>query len=579
MRRRCCETPDVGQEGLCPSWPSPLGGELAPQTPRGEVRGSGRDAAGAPSPREFRAPPASPDLFFPGGVRGAPPPPGGESPRGAEPLSERRHLALHLPRLPVERLRRESEPFALWGVDGPRRLVTAASAQAEAAGVHAGQALADAQAILPDLVLEPADPAGDAAFLERLALWTLRFTPLVALDPPQGLLLDVTGVAHLFGGEEALLDTVVQHLARQGLTAIAALADAPMAAAVLARAGVQRVVPPGGAAEAVAPLPLFALRLEEDLAAALHGLGLRSIGAVAAQPRAGLVRRFGAGLAAALDEAMGRRARPISPLRPPPELGVHRDFAEPIATRESIDLVVAELLDALCRKLRETGSGARRVGLSAFRVDGTVQEIAVGTGLASRDPAHLGRLFAQRLERLEPDCGYDRLALEAWQVEALAGAQSGLGLGAREARREALAELLDRLSQRVRVWRPAPRASHWPEREVARVSAFESVTVPQGWAARPRPVRLLRRPLRVTAMAEVPDGPPRLVRLGRVSHRVLRAEGPERVEPEWWRDPPERPMRDYYRVELATGARLWLCRVGFDAPGAEARWYLHGYLP
>jgi protein ImuB len=478
----------------------------------------------------------------------------------------------------VERLRRPG-PVAVWAQRGSRRVVLAVSAEAGAAGLRSGQALADAQAILPGVALVPEDPAGDAAALERLALWALRFTPLVGMEGEDGLVLDITGVEHLFGGEDALREEVLGRLARMGLSAVGAVAGMTGTAVALVRTGWSGVVAPGDEAAAVAPLSLAALRLEPALLSALQGLGLRDVGSVAAQPRAGLVRRFGAGLARALDEALGRAWRPVSPIRPPAEMRVARDFADPVVTREGIEAALDALLEDLCRALREAGRGARRLVLRTHRLDGEVQDVAIGTGLATRDPGHLARLFRGKLERLEPDCGFERIVLEAPTTDPLTGTQEGLGTAGRAGRREELAQLLDRLSQRLPVWRLAPRASHWPERAMRRANAFEEVDGFDGWPVRPRPVRLLRRPPFIGAMALLPDAPPSLLRIGREALRVVRAEGPERFEPEWWRDRPDRRLRDYYRVELASGARLWVCRIGLAEPGEETRWALHGHLP
>lgn len=451
------------------------------------------------------------------------------------------------------------------------------SAEAEAAGVEIGQALADAQAILPGVALVPEDPAGDAVALDRLALWALRFTPLVGVAGPHGLLLDITGVEHLFDGEAALREALLARLARMGLSAISAIAGSPGTALALVRAGWAGMVPPGREEAVVAPLPLAALNLEPPLAAVLHGLGLREVGQVAAQPRPALARRFGPALVLAVDEALGRTDRPITPIRPPPEIAVGRDFVEPVVTREGIEAALAALLGDVCRTLRAAGRGARQMVLRAHRVDGDVQELAIGTGLATRDPRHLARLFHERLERLEPDCGFDRLTLEAPRTDSLIGVQDGLGTAGRPEHGEALTQLLDRLSQRLAVWRLAPRASHWPERAMARVSAFDAMEVPKGWTPRPRPVRLLRRPPFLQVMAQVPDGPPFQLRLGRDWHSVLRAEEAERIEPEWWRDRSDRLPRDYYQLELDSGARLWVCRAG--PMGPQACWVLHGHLP
>jgi protein ImuB len=489
----------------------------------------------------------------------------------------RRHLALALPRLAVERLG-PCGPVLVWRGVGARREVVAVGG---VEGVRAGQALSDAQAIAPEARAVEEDAGAEAALLERLALWALRFSPLVATAGP-ALILDITGATHLFGGEAALLRRVVEGLGRLGFTACGVIAGAPGTALALARSGASGIVPPGEEAAAVEHLPLSVLPIAPEVVTALSRMGLRRVGEVRRQPRGPLARRFGAATLRALEEAAGEVSAPISPIRPPPDFSAAREFLEPLITREAIDIAVAALLRALCRKLEEAGRGARRVVLRAHRVDGAVQEVAVGTGLAARDPAHLGRLFEQKLEKLEPGFGFDRIVLGAEATEAMTGLQGGFVRGASGARAggnmfetEDLARLFDRLAQRVQVWRLAPAESHWPEREVTRVPPTATVLVPQGWPRSVRPVRLLRRPLEVGAMALLPDAPPSLLRIGKVGHRVRAAEGPERIEPEWWRARPDRPGRDYYRVELASGVRLWVCRSGF---GAEARWFVQGRL-
>jgi protein ImuB len=484
----------------------------------------------------------------------------------AEQPAARRILALHLPRFVAEGF--GEGPLLVWRQDGARRLVVAADAAAEALGIRHGQPLADAQAIAPAVRAEAETPAAHAARLDALALWALRFTPLVAPDPPDGLLLDITGCAHLSGGEQALLDRTVGGLAALGHAAQGAVAGTPEAAAALARADVGRSIPPGGEAAALAPLSPALLRLPDAVVSALSRVGLRSIGDVLDQPRGPLARRFGAGLTARLDAATGRSPTPIRPIRPPPDLSAGRDLAEPILTREAIDALVALLLPELCTALDRAGRGLRRLTLRAHRVDGTVQEIAIGAGTATRDARHLGRLLQQRLERLEPGFGFDRIALLAERTEPLAAGQRAIGAAS-----EDLAPLLDRLSQRVALWRARPRPGHWPERAVERVPPQQAVAAPPGWTARPRPVRLLRRPDPVEAMALLPDAPPRRILWRGAWRMVDAAEGPERIEPEWWRDTPGRPARDYYRIACAGGLRLWLCAVGH---GAARRWFVHG---
>ena len=352
----------------------------------------------------------------------------------------RRFLALHLPELATDRIRRAEpnlpadRPLATWVQIGSRRLLAAVDSAATAAGLRPGQALADAQAIAPGLLLRPAMPERDAEALEALALWGQRYTPLVAADPPDGLLLDITGCAHLLGGEQALLRDVLARLRHAGIAARGAVAGVAATAAALARARLDNPVAVSGIeAAVVASLPLGpALRLPKPVLADLARLGLRRVDDLLRQPRAPLARRFGTELLDRLDAVTGRRIEPFRSTLPPPNLRVACDLIEPILTREAIQAVLDRLLAALCARLREAGLGARRVVLSAWRVDGAVQEVVVGTGLAAREPAHLDRLFAERLGWLEPGLGFERMTLEARATEPMAaGTQTGLGIGGR----------------------------------------------------------------------------------------------------------------------------------------------------
>ncbi|WP_431282485.1 DUF6504 family protein [Humitalea sp. 24SJ18S-53] len=500
----------------------------------------------------------------------------------------RRFLALHLPDLATDRLRRAEPdlppglPLATWASEGPRRALAAVDHAAAGLGLRAGQALADAQAIVPALILRPADPAGDARMLESLALWARRYTPLAAADQPDGLLLDMTGCAHLLGGEAPLLHDALARLRRAGFAVRGAVAGAAATAGALARGTCDGpIVASGAEASRVGPLPLgLALRLEPGLLLRLMRFGLRSVGDLLALPRAPLARRFGADLLHRLDAVTGQRREAIRPVQAPPGLVVARDFVEPIVTRPGIDAVLDRLLEALCIKLREAGRGARQVVLLAWRVDGMVQELAIGTGQPTRAPAHLRHLFRDRLERLEPGLGFERMALEARATDPMAtGLQAALAIGGRrdDGAAQVLAQLLDRLRQRVRVQRVAPLASHWPEHMVAPLDPHDAMpAMPAGWAASAAPVLLLRRPQPIEVVAPLPDGPPALLRWRGTAQRVLRAEGPRRLEPAWWRGPRLPPSRDYHQVELASGARLWVYRAG--SPGA-ACWLLHGHLP
>lgn len=452
-------------------------------------------------------------------------------------------------------------------------------------GLHPGLTVAHACARVPDLRVVDTDPAADAAGLARLAGWCLqRYSPIVAVDPPAGLFIDVTGAAHLRGGEASLLEDLVTHLERVGIAARAALADTAAAAHAVARfaaTGPTIVVPSGGSADALAPLPIAALRLPRGVCDELRRLGLERIGQLMAMPRAQLAQRFGALVLLRLDQALGRAAEPIDPLLPAELPAVRRAFAEPIATAEQLQRVIPPLTDALCRQLDDRSLGARRLDLVFHRLDRYPQSLRIGTSQPSRNPRHLARLLAMKLETIDPGCGVEAMTLIASLAEPLvpvqlASAVGGVAAGAH------LAELVDRLGNRLgpgRVYRLAPVESDIPERALRRLPALAPATGATWPAALPRPARLLMPPEPVEAVALLPDQPPALFVWRRVRHRVRAADGPERVYGEWWRCEAETALvRDYFRVEDAAGGRFWLFRSsdGFDPAPIAWRWYVHG---
>ena len=493
----------------------------------------------------------------------------------------RRYIALHLPFWEAEHLRQSrpdlpaDKPLALWARQGARRLLVALDHHAAEAGLEPGQALADAEALLPDLQVLPAMPEASAAGLRDLALWAQRFTPISAALPPDGLLLDITGCDHLFGGEAALLAQLTANLAEAGLSAQGAIASAAASATALAR--VRRdapIIEAGFEEKAVSPLPLgTALRLPGAMLEDLARLGLRVIGDVLRQPRAPLARRFGAPLLDALDAVTGRRAPPITPIAAPPDLAVTRALPEPILTAEAIAALLDRLLVALCTRLGRAGLGARRLSLTAWRVDGTEQRLMIGTGAPNRDPAHLARLFTEPLASLAPELGFERFTLQALATDSMgAEGQGALPMGAAPRPDGVLAQLLDRLGQRLRLARPAPQPSHWPERQWRAAPPHEApIATPPDWGARAAPVLLHRRPEVVEVTASASATPIALRWRGRV-YPLTRAEGPLRLEPEWWHGGALPSARDYHRVQLASGERLWLCHAG-------GRWVVQGDLP
>jgi protein ImuB len=501
--------------------------------------------------------------------------------------------------------------------------IVAADPAARAGGIAPGMPLADARALLPDLEVHDTAPVADARALTRLALACTRFTPWTAVDGHTGgfggdggLWLDVTGCTHLFGGERELLDALVRRVNGAGFAARAGLADTAGAAWALARFA---PIPDGGATLAVAPafqepalarLPVAGLRLAPATVEGLHRMGLRRIGDLYGMPRAPLASRFGPEIARRLDQALGRAEEVLSPLRSPPGYLARLGFAEPIGHADDIARGLERLLGDLAAQLEKAGLGARRLEFALHRVDGTRSVVRVGTGRPSRDTAHLMRLFRDRLEALDPGFGVEIMTLAALAAEPQMPAQgdfagTNAGLTA--------VQLIDRLAGRLgvdAVTRLTPVASHIPERASREVPMLTTAERPQGKAkpkpelkpARrivlkrgddgdpdnadwrrdpPRPLQLLVQPSPIEVMALVPDGPPVLFRWRRLQCRVVRAAGPERIAPEWWRAQGSRPgraVRDYYRVEDAEGARYWIFREGLYTPDRPPAWYLHGFF-
>lgn len=478
-------------------------------------------------------------------------------------------------------------------VAGVRRLYAVDEAAARL-GLFVGQKAADAAALVPGLASDEADVAGDAAALEVLCDWAVRFSPAVAVCAPSemgggALFLDIAGVSHLWGDEAALMDDLLARLARDGVPARAAVADTPGAAWALAHFGEANsvgrgaIAPPNGQADLLAPLPVAALRLEDADAAQIARLGLTRVGRLIAQPRAALARRFGRGLTLRLDQALGGSAESLRYRRPPTPWFHRLAFAEPISTPEDLARVARDIAEALCARLEAQGMAARRFTFGYHRLDGVTAYRTVGLSRPGREALRLAKLVAPKLEDIDPGFGIETITLAAEGVQALVAAQDGLEDAGRLAPEASLAALVDRLTNRLgedRVWRAEPYASHVPERAVARVPALEGRASSQTWDPdSPRPLRLFARPEPIKAIAEIPDNPPRQFHWRGRPHRVTRAEGPERIGEEWWRRPIEEVgparVRDYYRVEDETGARYWLFRTGLYGVG-ETRWYLHG---
>ncbi|MGH7044986.1 MAG: DNA polymerase Y family protein [Stellaceae bacterium] len=484
----------------------------------------------------------------------------------------------------------EEPPFATVIDAAGRRLLAAVNPAAAAAGLAPGMPLADALSFLPGLAAAAAEPATDAAALRQLAEWCSRYSPWTAPDGCDGVRIEITGSAHLWGGEASLAADLAARLDRRGLACRITIADTLAAAWALARfapAGDRiAILPAGETCAGLAALPVEALRLDLATAQGLRRVGLKRVGDLAAMPRAALARRFGEVVMRRLDQAQGDLPEPLSPLGEAPVRRMRLSFAEPIADPADLARATERLTADLAGRLALEGAGARRLDLAFHRVDGRVERIRLGTARPSRDPHHLAALFTERLDTVDPGLGIEDVILAAFAVEPLPAEQLGLAGSPRSIASDGgIAPLLDRLGNKLgldALYRIEPRASHIPERASVYVSPTASAADAQ-WrdlsGKPPRPIRLLDPPQPIEAAWLLPDDPPFRFTWRHRPHRVTRADGPERISGEWWR--PGAPdcvnaIRDYYRVEDEDGRRFWLFRAGLAGSDHRPRWYVHG---
>jgi protein ImuB len=464
-------------------------------------------------------------------------------------------------------------------------------------GLTIGLPLANARAICPHLQVFDADEALDAKMLTDIADWCDRFTPLVALDPPHGLYLDITGCAHLFSGEAAMLRLVSDLLTIQGFAVSAAIASNPVCARTLNRHVHGRIVPDGEEADAVGPLPVSVLGAGEAITVGLRRAGLKTIADVAARGRHEITARFGAAFTTLLTQALGQGDCPISPRKVPPDYITEKRFAEPVATDAAIMTALSRLAAMLVNAMAQQGKGARRLEASFFRTDGAVRTIMVDTGQPVIKAEVIDRLFRERLaaisDPLDPGFGFDLIRLAASCSEIVVQEQRDLDSHVHD--NDELAALVDRLSARLgarRVLVHLPQDTHIPERAVLPVPAQQHLAAAANaaWPERAegepplRPLRLFERPEQILVIAQVPDGPPARFVWRRATHAVVRAEGPERIAMEWWRAGGETLTRDYFRVEDEAGLRFWVYRDGLyereieqqDGKATQPHWFMHG---
>lgn len=482
-------------------------------------------------------------------------------------------------RMVLRRPRLKNTPFVLAAPEHGRMIVTGVSPAAGSQGVTAGMAVADAKVFVPGLEVVDHLPGMEEKLLKVLGLWCLRYTPVIAMDPPGGLILDITGCAHLWGGEKAYLKAMSERLKDKGYHTRIAIADTIGAAWAVSRFGTVPIVESGSQVNVLQSLPPAALRLETGILQRLHKLGLYKTGDLMSMPAPALRRRFGEGLLLRLRQALGNEEEFIQPLQPPLPYEERLSSMEGVRTPAGIALAIQQLLEILCKRLSADGKGLRSAILICYRVDGETIKVQTGTSRATADASHIFRLFELKIPQIDPALGIELFVLQASKVEDMAPFQETFWAGKRGLADKALSELLDRLTVKTGnciIRRYLPQERYWPERSVkAAVSIMEKPAT--GWCEdKLRPIYLLAVPQPVEVSAPIPDYPPMLFRYKDKVHKIRKADGPERIEREWWLD--KGVHRDYYRVEDEDGQRYWIFRSGHYTAAGHSQWFLHGFF-
>ncbi|TDN95839.1 Y-family DNA polymerase [Sunxiuqinia elliptica] len=495
----------------------------------------------------------------------------------------KRYLYLWFRFLAADRLAKadpnlKGRPFLFYAPERGRMEVRAVSPALIKEGITPGMVVADVRAIFPEVDVFLDDPEADREILDRAAEWCLRYSPEVAVDYPDGVMLQIAGCPHLWGGELAYLESITASLNRGGYRVAVGIADTVGAAWAIAHyGGSQRIIGDGKQGEALLELPPEALRVERATLQLMAKLGFHTIGQLLKIPRASLRRRFGTNFLLRLGQALGTEREVFKPIEPVPVFLERLPCMEPIRTAKGIEIALKRLLDLLCERLVREGKGMRMGVFKGYRLDGEVVQISIGTSRASRNTMHLYKLFVLKIPELEPALGIELFSLEATLVEELDEWQETFwGVGSSDQKK--LAELLDNLAGKLgkeSISRYLPQEHHWPENSVKITRKLEEQSKTEWRTDHLRPLNLLPNPEPIEVMVTLPDYPPLHFRYRGEIIRVVRADGPERIEQEWWLQ--TGPSRDYFRVEDERGVRYWLFRLGIYGK-EKTKWFLHGYF-
>lgn len=496
----------------------------------------------------------------------------------------KRYVAIWFRHLKTDwKVRRQPElkdiPFVMAAPEHGRMVIKAANLVAQKNGIDVGMVVADCRAILPSLLVFDDKVQLTADLLNAIAEWCLRYTPVVAVDMPDGLIMDISGCSHLWGGEQPYLTDIFTKLRSFGYDVRVAVADTIGAAWAVSRYGKgSPIVERYGQLDALLSLPPAAIRLENSITEKLQKLGLCQIKDFIGMPRKALRRRFGDELLIRIDQALGQEYEVINPVQPIEPYQERLPSIEPIRTATGIEIALKQLLEKLCCRLGKEEIGLRKCVFKCYRIDGIVQQIEIGTNRSSRNVAHLFKLFELKIVTIEPALGIEVFTLEAPVVEHISPVQDALWDFSEGGKGTAIGELLDRIAGKFgmdSIHRYLPDEHYWPERSV-RLAADLSEKTQTSWRTDlPRPIHLLSKPETIEVTVPMPDYPPMLFRYNGELHNVCKADGPERIEQEWWLQHGQ--YRDYYCVEDDKGARYWLFRAGSYEQG-NPKWFIHGFF-
>jgi protein ImuB len=471
------------------------------------------------------------------------------------------------------------KPLVVYAKQQGRMVITAANQLAEQQGIYEGTVLADARAIVPTLQTIEDKPEQFEKIIAQFAEWFIRYAPIVAIDGCDGLIIDAIGCAHLWGGDEKYVQDISNRLKHLGYNIRIAMAGTIGAAWALAHYGNnQSIIKNGNEADAIINLPPQCLRINEEVSERLHKLGLNQVQQFITMPRSVLRRRFGADFIKRLNQALGYEEEFIQSVTITPPYQERLNCLEPIVTLTGIEIALRQLLNTICKRLQQEQKGIRKVKFICYRIDGKTQCIEIGTNRPTSDTKHLFKLFEIKLGTIEPALGIELFVMEATKVDEHISAQEKIWNTTGDLTDNNIALLLDRLANKIgehKIHRYLPDEHYWPERSVKKALSLDEKPTTHWNNTKTRPLKILSPPEPITVTAPVPDYPPMLFRYKNKIHKIIRADGPERIEQEWWLQ--QGQHRDYYYVEDEEGHRYWLFRLGHYDAAKPVGWFLHGY--